>query len=68
MVQPLILNVTNGAFCVGSIRIGGVAASSSILLGDTDSIRLYSFFDTPPESVIVSPTVPLPPPMEGDLE
>jgi spore germination protein PD len=49
----LSLNVTNGPVCVGSIRLIGISSSSSMLLGDTESLTLYSYFDTPPESVIV---------------
>ncbi|MFD0670565.1 spore gernimation protein GerPD [Cohnella sp. GCM10027633] len=64
---PYSLSVVNGPVTVGSIRILGVSSSSSFLLGDTDSIRLYSFFDTPPESVIVGPIAPLPDLPEDDL-
>lgn len=67
MTTPLIMNVTNGALCVGSISLTGVSSSSSLLLGDTESITLYSFFDTPPESVIVGPLAPLPTPPEEDI-
>ncbi|WP_373230525.1 spore gernimation protein GerPD [Cohnella sp.] len=67
MPPPLILNVTNGPVNVGSIRLIGIAASSSLLLGDTESITLYSYFDTPPESVIVGPLAPLPTPPEEDV-
>lgn len=67
MTTPLIMNVTNGALCVGSISLIGVSSSSSLLLGDTESITLYSFFDTPPESVIVGPLAPLPTPPEEDI-
>ena len=58
------LNVTNGPVQVGSISLVGIASSSSLLLGDTESITLYSFFDTPPESVIIGPLAPLPNPSE----
>jgi spore germination protein PD len=37
------------------------------LLGDTESLTLYSYFDTPPESVIVGPLAPLPAPPEEEL-
>nr|WP_254635076.1 spore gernimation protein GerPD [Paenibacillus chitinolyticus] len=45
---------------VGSVYIIGVSSSSTFLIGDTDSITASSMFDTPPESVIVGPLVPLP--------
>jgi spore germination protein PD len=53
MINSLSLNVTNGPVYVGSIRLIGVSSASSLLLGDTESITLYSYFDTPPESVII---------------
>ncbi len=61
------LTVVNGPIKVGSIRILGISSSASLLLGDTESIRLYSFFDTPPESVIVGPLAPLPGLPEEDM-
>jgi spore germination protein PD len=57
---PYSLTVVNGPIKVESIRILGISSSSAMLLGDTESIRLHSFFDTPPESVIVGPLAPLP--------
>ncbi|WP_305037391.1 spore gernimation protein GerPD [Cohnella mopanensis] len=65
---PYRLTVNNGPVNVGSICLVGVSSSSALLLGDTESITLYSFFDTPPESVIVGPLAPLPAPPEEDLE
>jgi spore germination protein PD len=67
MTKPIIMNVTNGPVNVGSIRLIGITSSSSVLLGDTESLTLYSFFDTPPESVIVGPLAPLPKPPEEDM-
>lgn len=57
---PITLNVTNGPVNVGSICLLGVSSSSSLLFGDTESLTLYSYFDTPPESVIVGSIAPLP--------
>lgn len=54
------LHVENKQICVGDVRIVGVASSSIFLIGDTEVISLSSMFDTPPESVIISPFVPLP--------
>lgn len=53
--------VVNKEICVGNIRIIGVSSASVLLVGDTESITLSSIFDTPPESVIVGPLVPLAP-------
>lgn len=53
--------VVNKEICVGSIRVIGVASASVLLVGDTESITLSSVFDTPPESVIAGPLVPLAP-------
>ncbi|MFC5450772.1 spore gernimation protein GerPD [Paenibacillus aestuarii] len=52
--------VENKQLNVGNVRIIGVASSSIFLIGDTKNITLSSMFDTPPESVIISPFVPLP--------
>ena len=49
--------VVNRGLSVGNIRILGVASSSLVLIGDTDTISLASVFDTPPESYIVGPLV-----------
>ncbi|OLO29033.1 spore gernimation protein GerPD [Alkalihalophilus pseudofirmus] len=54
-------NVVNRNLSVGTIRIIGVASSSVFLVGDTNTISLSSYFDTPPESLIVGPFVPLAP-------
>ncbi|MED3551501.1 hypothetical protein [Cytobacillus praedii] len=53
--------VYNRDLCVGTIRIVGVASSSLLLVGDTQTIQLASVFDTPPESLIIGPFVPLTP-------
>ncbi|WP_223592893.1 spore gernimation protein GerPD [Neobacillus bataviensis] len=53
--------VYNRELCVGSIRIIGVASSSLVFVGDTESIQLASTFDTPAESLIIGPFVPLAP-------
>ncbi len=53
--------VVNRDICVGSIRVVGVSSSSLLMVGDTNSIQLTSLFDTPPESLIIGPFVPLAP-------
>jgi spore germination protein PD len=54
--------VINHNISVGKIEIpGGVAAASIFLVGDADTISLSSAFDTPPESLIIGPFVPLNP-------
>ncbi|MBD2863731.1 spore gernimation protein GerPD [Paenibacillus oceani] len=52
-------SVENKELTVGSIQITGVASSSVLLIGDTKVVTLSSIFDTPPESLIVGPIVPL---------
>lgn len=61
------MNVVNGPVNVGSVRIIGITSSAALLIGDTDSLTLYSYFDTPPESVIFGPLAPLPAPPEEDV-
>ncbi|MFK2825528.1 spore gernimation protein GerPD [Bacillus sp. B190/17] len=51
--------VVNENICVNHIEIGGVSSSSVTLVGDTDSITLSSVFDTPLESLMIGPFVPL---------
>ncbi|WP_227936821.1 spore gernimation protein GerPD [Alkalihalobacillus deserti] len=54
-------SVVNKNVCVDNVRIVGVASSSVFIVGDTDTITLSSVFDTPPESLIIGPFVPLAP-------
>ena len=53
--------VYNRELCVGNIEILGVSSSSLLLVGDTQTIQLASIFDTPAESLIIGPFVPLTP-------
>ncbi|KIL47366.1 hypothetical protein [Jeotgalibacillus campisalis] len=43
------------------IQILSVSSSSLVHVGDVSSIQLDSAFDTPPESLIIGPFVPLQP-------
>lgn len=61
MADDVVLQVVNGPVYVGAIKVIGIASSAALLVGDTDSLTLYSYFDTPPESLIVGPLAPLPP-------
>ncbi|WP_036708874.1 spore gernimation protein GerPD [Paenibacillus pinihumi] len=56
------VHIENHCLSVGNIQVLGVSSSSLLQIGDTECITLYSMFDTPPESVIVGPLVPLAPP------
>ncbi|CDQ21073.1 spore germination protein PD [Halobacillus karajensis] len=47
--------VHNYGLHVGHIRVTGVSGSSLFLVGDNKTVRLQSFFDTPPESLIIHP-------------
>ena len=53
--------VVNREFCIGNIRILAVASSSILMIGDANSIQATSMFDTPAESLILTPSVPLAP-------
>lgn len=53
--------VYNRDICVGNIRVIGVSSSSLLMVGDTQTIQLASVFDTPAESLIIGPFVPLAP-------
>ncbi|WP_202406192.1 spore gernimation protein GerPD [Pontibacillus yanchengensis] len=51
--------VHNCGLNVGNVRITAVSSSSVFLIGDNEHFALTSVFDTPPESLIVTPFVPL---------
>lgn len=53
--------VYNRELYVQNIKITGVASSSLVMVGDTETIQLASTFDTPAESLIIGPFVPLSP-------
>jgi len=53
--------VYNRDLSVGDISIIGVSSSSICLIGDAQTIQLASTFDTPAESLIIGPFVPLVP-------
>jgi len=53
--------VINHQLKVGDIKITAVASSAIFLIGDTKFITCSSIFDTPPESLIIGPFVPLTP-------
>ncbi|WP_062352137.1 hypothetical protein [Bacillus kwashiorkori] len=55
------IHVTNHNLSVGKIDVIAIASSSAILIGDTDSIQLASLYDTPLESLLLGPFVPLAP-------
>ncbi|MFJ5760073.1 spore gernimation protein GerPD [Neobacillus sp. NPDC093182] len=51
--------VYNRDLHVDTIRILGVSSSSLVMVGDTQTIQLAATFDTPAESLIIGPYVPL---------
>ncbi|QPC46028.1 spore germination protein GerPB [Mangrovibacillus cuniculi] len=53
--------VTNYNLCVDTVNMTAVASSSVFQIGDSNVIQLVSTFDTPPESLIIGPFVPLTP-------
>lgn len=53
------LHVVNKDIDVGNIWITAVTSSALFLIGDAESIQMASAFDTPPESLIIGPFVPL---------
>jgi spore germination protein PD len=53
------LNVTNCNLQVETIKFTAIASSSLFLVGDAHNIALSSIYDTPPESLIIGPFVPL---------
>ncbi|MBM7653732.1 spore gernimation protein GerPD [Neobacillus cucumis] len=55
----MIFQVHNHILHVENIKIIGVASSSLFMIGDAETIQLASVFDTPAESLIIGPFVPL---------
>ncbi|RWZ55340.1 spore gernimation protein GerPD [Halobacillus fulvus] len=51
--------VHNYGLHVGHIHVTGISASSVFLIGDNKTIKSQSFFDTPPESLIIGPFSPI---------
>lgn len=49
--------VINGDIIVKNIKIFEISQSSTLLVGDTNTVSLSSMFDTPPEELIVGVTV-----------
>ncbi|UOQ92796.1 spore gernimation protein GerPD [Halobacillus shinanisalinarum] len=57
--------VHNYGLHIGTIDVTGIGSSSLFLIGDSETIRLHSFYDTPPESLIIGQFAPIE--QEGDL-
>jgi spore germination protein PD len=57
----VIFQIYNRDICVTNIDVGGVSSSSLLMVGDVQTIQLASTFDTPAESLIIGPFVPLAP-------
>lgn len=57
----MILEITNHELVVGDIEITAVASSSLVQIGDVETIQLASIFDTPAESLVIGPFVPIVP-------
>lgn len=53
--------VTNHEVCVDQIQVIVVSSASLFHIGDSHAIQLTSTFDTPPESLIIGPLVPVVP-------
>ncbi|MCR8635362.1 MULTISPECIES: hypothetical protein [Paenibacillus] len=55
------MTVNNKCIHVEIIDIGGVGSSSVVLIGDAEVISSLSYFDTPPDSLVYNPSIPLSP-------
>ncbi len=53
--------VINHDISIGNIDVLGLSSSGILLVGDSEIIKTSSIFDTPPESLIIGPLVPLAP-------
>ncbi|USG68313.1 hypothetical protein NDK47_02300 [Brevibacillus ruminantium] len=59
------MTVTNHKLQVGSIQVNDVFRASLILIGDTDVMTCSMVFDTPADSLIFSPEIPIVPVKRG---
>lgn len=55
----LIMKVNNESIRVGDLEIESMGSSSLAIVGDTDQITSTSVFDTPADSLVFNPRVPL---------
>ncbi|WP_134699273.1 spore gernimation protein GerPD [Ammoniphilus sp. YIM 78166] len=53
------MTVTNKKLHVGDLQIGGVGSSSVFIMGDAQVITSSSIFDTPADSFIDDPSIPI---------
>lgn len=60
-MNDMNLQIYNGELQVGNMQVEAVSSSSIVLIGDAETIQLSSIFDTPAESLIIGPFVPLNP-------
>ncbi len=60
------MTVTNEKMTVGEVEVGDLLRSSIFLIGDTEVITCSSVFDTPADSLVFSPQIPLPRPSRPD--
>jgi spore germination protein PD len=58
-MMKVIFQVYNRDVCVTNLEVVGVSGASLLLVGDAQTIQLASTFDTPAESLIIGPFVPL---------
>ncbi|WP_028552809.1 hypothetical protein [Paenibacillus sp. UNC451MF] len=55
------MTVKNKCIHVGDMKISGVGGASIVLVGDAETIANSSYFDTPANSLVFSPNIPLNP-------
>ncbi len=60
-MNDMNLQIYNEELQVGNMQVEAVSSSSIVLIGDAETIQLSSIFDTPAESLIIGPFVPLNP-------
>lgn len=53
------MTVTNKKLHVGDLHIGGVGSASVFIMGDAEVITTSSIFDTPADSFIDDPRIPI---------
>lgn len=56
--EGITYEVTNGEVCIGTLNLFSLSTASTLLIGDTKKVYLFTTFEGPPEELIVGVTLP----------
>lgn len=55
------IQVYNRELHVQHIQVRSISSSSMLFVGDAETVQSFSVYDTPPESLLVGPFLPIEP-------